>query len=163
MACGALLQHPNEKIRDQWTQAGINEFSRLTQGCEDAEGVHAVSFVCEPQMLSEKQAMHTRCVVDCRPEKDEPWQLRITCGGDQLECTGDTTTHSASVQLNDTVSTPGAKAAAGDISNACLASPLLEAEHVRFQLKLTPRIIQDQCKSKEKAHKGCVCARVDKA
>ena len=75
--------------------------------------------------------------MDYEPEKNEPWRSRITCGGDKLKCSGDTTTHAAStetikMQLNDVVSTPDARATTGDISNMHSGSPLKESEHARF-------------------------------
>ena len=115
-----------------------------------------ITFAHRSESPNNKQATCARYVVDHRPEKDEPWRLRITCGGDRLECTGDTTTHSASMetiklQLNDIVSTPGAKAATGDTSNMCLASLLPESEHVRFKLDLIPQATQECCELENKS------------
>ena len=100
-----------------------------------------------------------RRVVDHRPKRDEPWRLRITGGGDRLEHFGETSTPTAGMegikcrmeaikcQMNNTVSMPGAKAAAGDISNMCLNSflPEGEEEHCRFHISLIPRAFAEQC------------------
>ena len=143
MAYRDLIKHPNKKIRDRWIRAGINEFARLTQGHGDIEGLDVVTFIPQREMPKDKKATYARYVVDYRPEKDEPWRLRITCGGDKLDYVGDTTTHSASMeviklQLNSIVSTVGAKCATGDISNMYLNSDLPEAEYVRFRMDLIP-------------------------
>jgi hypothetical protein len=143
MAYRDLIKHPNKKIRDRWNQAGINEFARLAQGHGKTEGLNVVTFIPKQDMPQGKQATYARYVVDYRPEKDEQWRLRITCGGDKLEYNGDTTTHSASMetiklQLNSVISTPGAKCATGDISNMYLNSDLPEAEYVRFRMDLIP-------------------------
>ena len=169
MAYRDLIRHPNKKIRDRWNQAGVNEFARLTQGHDGREGLDVITFIPRSEMPSDKQATYARYVVDYRPEKDEPWRLRITCGGDKLEYRGDTTTHSATMetiklQLNNIVSTPGARAATGDISNMYLNSDLPEAEFVRFRIELIPTEIATAYKLHEMVTKdGYVYARVNKA
>ena len=169
MAYRDLIKHPNKKIRDRWTQAGINEFARLTQGYGEIEGLNVVTFIARHKMPQNKIATYARYVVDYRPEKDEQWRLRITCGGDKLEYYGDTTTHSASMeviklQLNNIVSTPGAKCATGDISNMYLNSDLPEAEYVRFRIDLIPdEFAQAYNLHDIVAPDGFVYARVNKA
>ena len=146
MAYRDLVRHPNPKIRERWRKAGVNEFARLAQGHGDVEGLDVVRFINRRAMPAGKKATYARYVVDYRPEKDEPWRLRITCGGDRLEYFGETTTHSASMetikcQLNNIVSTPGSKGATADISNMYLNSVLPEAEYVRFRMELIPEDI----------------------
>ena len=169
MSYSDFINHPNPVIRDRWIQAGINEFARLAQGYNDVKGMDVVTFIHRRDMPADKQATYARYVVDYRPEKDEPWRLRITCGGDRLQYTGDTTTHSASMetikcQLNNIVSSPGSKCAAGDISNMYLESVLPEAEYVRFRLELIPRAIIEQYNLDSLVTKnGFIYARVNKA
>ena len=169
-----LIRHPNPAIRQRWNDAGINEFGRLAQGYRkhgrDIEGMDIVSFIPRVQVPSEKQATYARYVVDYRPEKDDPWRLRITCGGDRLEYTSNTTTHSATMetiklQMNKIVSTPGARAATGDISNMYLGSDLPESEeeYVRFLLSLIPCAIIDEYSLRAIAADGFVYTRVNKA
>jgi len=133
-----LIKHPNSKICARWTKLGINEFARLAQGLGDTAGMDVVTFIQRNQVPGDKKVTYTRYVVDYQPEKDEPWRLRITCGGDRLEYNGNTTTQSAAMetikcQLNSIISTKGAKAATGDISNMYLGSDLPEPEYVRFK------------------------------
>ena len=73
----------------------MNEFARLAQGHDDVKGMDVIAFIARHQVPQGKRATYARYVVDYRPEKDEPWRLRITCGGDRLEYNGNTTTHSA--------------------------------------------------------------------
>ena len=143
MAYRDLIKHPNLKIRQRWEQAGMNEFARLAQGHGESEGINVVTFIAHNDMPMRKKATYARYVVDYRPEKDEPWRLSITCGGDKLDYFGNTSTHSASMetikcQLNSIISMNGAKAATGDISNMYLGSDLPEAEYARFKLDLIP-------------------------
>ena len=119
----------------------------MAQGCEvdgaKIAGTDVLNFISQRELPREKKATHACFAVDHCPEKEEPWRLQITCRGDKLECKGNAMTHGATVetiklQLNKTVSTPGAKAATGDISNMHLGLELLDAECMRFQLALTP-------------------------
>ena len=169
MAYRDLIKHPNPIIRKRWEQAGINEFARLAQGHNDVKGMDVVTFIARHELPSNKKATYARYVVDFRPEKDEPWRLRITCGGDRLDYYGDTTTHSASMetikcQLNSIVSTLNAKCATGDISNMYLGSDLPEAEYVRFQLSLIPTAFVEAYGLRRLATAdGHIYARVNKA
>ena len=90
------LQRPDQT---PWNQAGINEFARLTQGYGETEGLDVVTFIPKHEMPKDKKATYARYVVDYRPEKDKPWRLLITCGGDKLDYFGETTTHSASMEV----------------------------------------------------------------
>ena len=169
MAYRDLIKHPNPAIRERWIKAGINEFARLTQGYGGVVGMDVVTFIRQSQVPSNKIATYARYVVDYRPEKDEPWRLRITCGGDKLWYDGNTTTHSATLetikcQLNHIISSPTSKCATGDISNMYLGSDLPEAEYVRFRLALIPEAIIRAYNLRELASAdGYVYARVNKA
>ena len=169
MAYRDLIKHPNPVIRKRWQNAGINEFGRLAQGYDGSEGLNVVTFIAKSDMPNGKRATYARYVVDYRPEKDEPWRLRITCGGDRLEYSGNTTTHSASMetikcQLNNIISRPNSKAATCDISNMYLESFLPEAEYVRFHLSLIPEAIVKAYGLRTLATpEGYVYARVNKA
>ena len=169
MAYRDLIKHKNQKIRDRWNQAGLNEFGRLAQGFGDVKGMDVITFIDRKDMPDGKQATYARYVVDYRPEKDEPWRLRITCGGDKLDYYGDTTTHSATMetikcQLNNIISTSGARCATADISNMYLGSDLPEAEYVRFRLSLIPEaFIKAYSLDKLATANGFVYARVKKA
>ena len=98
MAHRDLIRHPNPKTRRRREQAGINEFARLAQGYQETQGMDVVSFIRWSDMPKDEQAAYARHAVDHRPEKDEPWRLRITCGGDKLDHAGDTTTHAATME-----------------------------------------------------------------
>ena len=169
MAYRDLIKHPNLKIRKRWEQAGVNEFGRLAQGHGSVDGMDVITFIARHEVPDGKTATYARYVVDYRPEKDEPWRLRITCGGDKLDYYGDTATHSASMetikcQLNSIVSTPNAKVATGDISNMYLGSDLPEAEYVRFKMFLIPSAFIEAYNLQQLATPdGYVYARVNKA
>ena len=120
---------------------GINKFAQLAQGFKDegidVTGMDVVDFIPHEELPQGETATRTRRAVDCRPEKCETWRLRITRGDDKLDCVGDVTTHSASMEtvkckLNKIVSTLSARCATGDVSNVHLGSLLPDAECVQF-------------------------------
>ena len=88
-----------------------------------------------------------RTVVACRPEKiANPHRTRITAGGDQSSCDGETSTDSAAISTikihqNSVLSTPNARYTVADAGNMYLASTLKEAQYVRFKLKQIPMSI----------------------
>ena len=78
------------KKRERWDRAGVSEFARLAQGLGETKGMDVIKFIARAEIPFGKKFTYARYVVDYRPEKDEPWRLRITCGGDRLECNGET-------------------------------------------------------------------------
>ena len=75
MACQDLIWHPNQKMQDQWMQAGIDKFARLAQGCENdgfnVAGMDILDFISDDELPQEKKATHACCAADCRPKKDD--------------------------------------------------------------------------------------------
>ena len=95
-----------------------------------------IAFTPKSNVKAGKQATCARCVEDCRPEECELWRLQTACGGEKLELSRETATHSTLMevikcQLNDAMSTLGARCATGDISSTCLDSDLPHAECAR--------------------------------
>ena len=64
---------------------------------------------------------------------------------------------------NTVVSTPNAKYCTGDISNMYLMSDLVEAEHVKFDLRLIPQCIIDHYNLNNIADNGSINAKINKA
>ena len=150
-------------------QAGVDEFGRLLQSCKGSKGLDVITFIRQSDVPANKPVTLARCVMDCRPKKDKPRRLHIARGGDKLDHHGNTTTHSATMeiikcQLNDILSRPNGKCAAADISNVHLESHLVDSECVRFRVALIPKAIRDAHNIDDMATKdGHVCARVNKA
>ena len=164
-----LVKHPNPQICTRWIEAGENKFTRLAQGCKGMDGLDVIKFIAEHSMPAGKTTTCARCVVDCHPEKDEPWRLQITCGGDKLGCCGETATHGTSMetvkcQLNNVASQPHSKAATCDVSNMHLASLPPEAEHAQFGSALIPpSTVEARDLTQLATPDGHMCAQVNKA
>ena len=95
------IKHPDPMICKQWEKTGMNEHARSAQGHGNIKGMDVVTFIARHIPPEGWNVTCARHVVDCRPEKDEPWQLRITCGSNKLDCCGNTTAHSASMETID--------------------------------------------------------------
>lgn len=106
--------------------------------------------------------------VDDRPEKDEIYCTRITCGGDVLYLFGDITTQIASretikVHWNLMISTLGANYCIGNIANIYLIFLLPKDESVRFQHNLIPPHINKYYKLDELGFDRFVYAHINRA
>jgi len=87
---------------------------------------------------------YARIVVDYRPQKADPNQVRITVGGNLNDYSYELTTRTADlttskVMWNIVISTPGAKHIRADMKNIYLETPLNRYEYMRIQIKLIPQ------------------------
>ena len=70
-----------------------------------------------------------RIVVDCRPQKTEPNSTRLTVGSNLIDFPGDVSTPmldltTAKLDINSTISTPGARYMCVDVKNFYLGTPM---------------------------------------
>jgi hypothetical protein len=163
-----LINHSNQTIRDRWLRSGENEFARLFQGCGETDGVDVLEWINRKDVPRNKQVTYSRYVVDVRPEKSEPYQTRITAGGNKIDYTGNVTTHTSSMETikihwNSVVSTPGAKYCTADILNMYLCSLLPGSEYVRFKYDMIPPNIIKHYGLDKLLVNGFVYAKINKA
>ena len=103
-----FLNHPDPMIRNRWLCSGENEYHRLSK-----DGMGVLDWIRRSEVPQSKMVTYPCIVVDYRPEKDKPWRTRITAGGNLLQYNGNTTAHSASMELikchiNSIISDPDA-------------------------------------------------------
>ena len=165
-----LVKHPDPIINNRWLSAGENEFGRLFQGfsANNIEGMNVLEWIFKHEVPNNKVVTYACYMVAYRPEKDEPFRVRITAGGDRPIYEGNVSTQVSTMEtfkllLNSTISTEGAKMFTGDISNMYLESMLAESEYVRFDVKLIPPRIIAQYNLQDKISNGYVYAKVNKA
>ena len=84
-------------------------------------------------------------ICDYRPHKSEPYRIRLTVGGDRLDCPDDTSSPAASLLetkllLNSTVSDAhlGARFMTMDLKDFFLATPMARSEYMRIHSKYFP-------------------------
>ena len=100
-----LLQHVNDKTRNQWQQAGINKFGRLmavvgkTRRPEDyVKGTNSMRFIPKHHVPRNKVVTYTRFVASIREHNEEQHRVRLTAGGNCLSYDGKTSTETVSLE-----------------------------------------------------------------
>jgi hypothetical protein len=134
-----------------WNKALSNEIGRLAQGVRDVKGNDALDFVHLSTIPKNKKVAYANMVCDHRPLKTEKHRVRLTLGGDVLECLGDSSSPAASVIeskliFNSVVSDShrGAKFMSLDIKDYFLQSMLQEAEYMRIHGKYFLKDIREK-------------------
>lgn len=142
-----LLRDPKHK--EIWNRAAANEFGRLAQGVGGrVEGTNTIQFIHKHEIPQDrwKDVTYVKFVSSIRTEKDDPYRIRATLGGNLIHYPEDVGTPTADlllikIFLNSVVSTEGAKFATADISNFYLMTPLKRPEFGRVKLSDIPEEI----------------------
>ena len=120
------------------------ELGRLTQGYHDTKGTNT----CVPLTINEihnipadRTITYARIVVDYRPQKADPYRVRVTVGENLIKYPGKTTTTTANMITskllwNSVLSTPNARYACFDIANMYLQTPMIGREYMRIPINL---------------------------
>ena len=128
------------KMGDTWSIALSNELGRLAQGVEDRViGTDTIDFIPKNKVPHNKKVTYANFICDYRPLKSEPHRVRLTVGGDKLDCEYDAGSPAASLLetkliLNSTISDAhkGARFLSADLKDHFLASPMEETEYMRI-------------------------------
>jgi Reverse transcriptase (RNA-dependent DNA polymerase) len=159
----------------RWILAMCKELGRLFQGytcnydpTHSVQGTSTCQFIRKRDIPPGKKPTYVRIVADYREHKVDKYRVRCTVGGNLIDFPGDKSTKVADIVtvkclINNTISTPGARAACIDIKDFYLNNPLPEAEYIRFNSESIPDDIWNQYNLDEYAdNHGNVYARVDK-
>jgi hypothetical protein len=108
-----------------------------------------------------------RIAVDIRPQKEETHRVRFTCGGDQVDYPGNTTTPTADlptvkILLNSTISTPGAKRLSIDLKDFYLNNKMPTLEYMWIPVWAIPQTIMDNYNLWPLVHNGFVLCSISK-
>ena len=122
---------------DRWKEGGYRELSRLTTGSTSRKirGTNTMTFVKPHELPTDKKATYARIVADYRPQKEDPYRVRITVGGDKVHYSGETYTPTADITtakvlFNSVLSTPLAKFMNIDIKDFYLETKMDESEYM---------------------------------
>lgn len=137
------------KDADHWIKATIKEIGRVAQGFPNiVEGTNTLRFISHHDKPNDRIASYCRIVCDYNPDKEDPYRIRFTYGGDRSDypyetstSTVDTTT--VKIHLNSIISTPGARHMTLDIRNFYLNTPLARFEYMRIPIKIIPQEVID--------------------
>ena len=115
-----------------------------------------------------RKSTYACIVVDFHPQKDDPNRVRITAGGNLIQCPGELTTRTADLTTtkknwNSVISTEGARYACVDVGNFYLETPLERDEYMKMPLLLFPPWTCTQHNLDEKALNGFVYWEIHKA
>jgi hypothetical protein len=141
-----LANDPDQELRTTWRNAMGKEFGNMAQGDikTGTPGMNAVFVLTHDKIQRiprHKKITYARLVVNFRPQKADPNQVRMTAGGNLIEYEGELTTRTADLTTakivwNSVLSTPGAKYACFDISNMYLHTPLAPEDYKYIRILL---------------------------
>ena len=129
---------------EDWKRATTMEFGRLTQGMPGlVEGTNTMFFIPHSAKPADRKATYSRFVCDYNPAKAEPFRVRITAGGDQVEYPGEVSTPTVDIstvkcQFNSVLSTRDARYMTFDVSNFYLNTEMDIFEYMRIPVSAVP-------------------------
>ena len=130
-----------------WIESNCEEIGRLFQGYKHVVGTNTCIFIRKADIPRHKRATYLRIVAD-RPEKENKFRVRWTCGGDRIYYEFDASTKTADLptvkcHLNSVLSTLNAKFMTLDLKDFFLGTPLVDFEYMRIPRHCVPDVIMD--------------------
>ncbi len=163
----------NPSTADIWMTAFGKDFGGMCQGDKKTRTVRTDAiFVMAPNdvpHIPKNQApTYAKVVVTYPPQKDDPYRIRITAGGNKIYYPGELTTRTADMTTaklhwNSVLSTLNAKYMCLDIGNFYLSATLDRNEYMKMPLKLFPPWIIEQYDLHNKVVGGFVYLQMRKA
>jgi hypothetical protein len=106
-----------------------------------------------------KKFTYANLVVDHRPQKEDPNRIRITAGGNLIDCDGELSVPTANIDMaklhwNRVVSTVSAKYMCIDIKSFYLSAALEYYEYMKIPITLFPRWIIKQYELEQPVFNG---------
>ena len=144
-----LLRGPDKDI---WDRALSNEVGHLAQGNNaGVTSTDIIDFISHSDVPKNVKVTYANFVCSHRPNKPEPWRIRIVVGGDRLYCSYDTGSPAASLLetkllLNSVISDAvnGARFFTLDIKDFFLATPMAEKEYICIHIRHLPQDIRNR-------------------
>ena len=162
-----LLKGPD---RDKWYNGCSKEFARLCNGREadDTKGTNTIFFIKPGDLPEGKKPTYLRICANYRPQKEDPYRVRFTVGGNLIDYPGETYTPTADLTtakllLNSVISTEGARFLCIDLSNFYLITPFSspdQYEYMWIPLWAIPEDIMKEYNIDELAHNGRVLTEI---
>jgi hypothetical protein len=148
----------NESIGKIWQTAFGKEFGGLAQGDIKTKtiGTNAIFVMSHNDIIAYKgKYTYARVCLDHRPQKEDPYQIRITAGGNLIKYAGELSVRSADITTakllwNSVVSTKDARYICIDLKNFYLTANLEYFEYMKIPLSLFPQWIIEH-----KKHRNC--------
>ena len=152
---------------ETWQTAFGKDFGGMAQGDNKTgqKGTNAMFVMTHDEiygvLAQKKKFTYGNPIVDYRPQKEDPYRIRITAGGNLVICESSVSVRTADLDTaklhwNSVISTKGAKYMCLDIKNFYLTAKLDYFEYMRMPLSLFPIWTQEQYNMKELALDGYV-------
>jgi hypothetical protein len=150
------------------------DFGDMAQGDEKTgqkgtNSIFVMAHIKIKQSYADKVTFtYAKIVVDFRPQKEDPYRIRITAGGNLLTYKGNVSTRTADLSTskllwNTVLSTDGAKYMCLNIKKFYLTAALDYFEYMRMPLSVFPEWVKKQYKLDEHAQNGFVYLRMERA
>eukprot|EP00804_Cyclotella_cryptica_P009373 CCRYP_018077-RA/>CCRYP_018077-RA protein AED:0.09 eAED:0.09 QI:0/0/0/1/1/1/2/0/1069 len=171
---GELMEYrhllANPKYRDTWQNSYGKELGRLAQGLPGiVKGTNTIAFIQRTHVPQDrwKDVTYGRIVANFRPEKDDPYRISLTVGGNRINFPGDCGTPTANmitvkILLNSVISTVHAMFMTIDIKDFYLNTPMERPEYMRLKLADIPAAIIELYHLRDIARDGYVFVRIQK-
>jgi hypothetical protein len=141
-----------------WTKSLINEWGRYAQGFSTDRtdttkvvGNETIFFIPPHQVPTGRKVTYANFVCTMRPGKAEPYRIRKTVGGDQLDAYQDVCSPAVGItdtklHINSTISDAkrGARYCTGDLKDFLLVSEMNVYQYMRVHRKYVPQAIIDE-------------------
>ena len=138
-----------------WQTAFGKDFGGMAQGDNKTgqKGTNAMFVMTHEDikraLANKKKFTYGNPVVDYRPQKDDPYRIRITAGGNLITCESSPSVRTADLDTaklhwNSVISTPDGRYMCLDLKNFYLTAKLEYYEYMRMPLALFPIWIQEQ-------------------
>ena len=131
-----------------WIESNCEEIGRLFQGYKKIPGTNTCVFIRKADIPKHKRATYLRIVAAHRPEKENAFRVRWTCGGNLIVYEFDASTKTADLptvkcHLNSVLSTRNARFMTLDLKDFFLGTPLVDFEYMRIPRHCIPDVIMD--------------------
>jgi Reverse transcriptase (RNA-dependent DNA polymerase) len=155
-----------------WQNGVTKEIARLCKGLKKDTtliGTNTMEFVKVTSIPRNIVPTYLRIVCAFRPEKEDPYRVRFTVGGDRIIYHGDASTKTsdlttAKLLFNSVLSTPGAKFCTIDIKDFYLNTPMSPEDYayMRIPRHAIPDDIFDKYELADKMHNGHAYLQIKK-
>ena len=158
---------------ETWQTAFGKDFGGMAQGDRKTgqKGTNSIFVMTHDEIKlipKDRTVTYARVVVDFRPQKADPYRIRITAGGNLINYPGELSTRTADLTTsklmwNSVLSTVGAKYMCLDIKNFYLTAPLDRYEYMKMPIGLFPSWIIEQYNLMEHVLNGFVYLEMRRA
>ena len=135
-----VIKGPNAA---QWRQGNLNEIGRLTDGRigKNIVATNTIRFIKLSALPAGRQPTYLRVVVSYRPQKEDPYRIRWTVGGNRIDYPGEKSTPGSdqtTVKLltNSVISTPDARWMCIDIKDFYLNTEMDRPEYMWISVNM---------------------------